>query len=574
MEAARTGPRMARCGGLLRVARHDGTPGTSGRSDPGPAGERLGDSLGDERGRGDAYRGPDRRSRWRLEELDGATPRVLKRSAAGLPFAVAPAVLAVARGATPAVAAELILLVSSLAAVGAGVASLVSWRILGKTYPAWRAVALLDLGVLSFVSNSLALLRVGGRPGFVALEQLTTGLLVAGVVIAGLRAEEVDAGLQPLRRLARALVCGMCLLGALNLLFAHRTLPGWMTEPSLLLGGRLALGGAFVAFGIVARRAPAARRGRWVPAVLVGFGLSYAAAAISLPSPGVWGLVAAVLRLVAVGVAVGSVGAELAAVVRSQDRYSVGLRHDLDALNATMVGERASVEERLHDLRNAVAALRSADAALRQYADRLDARTQSLLAHAVSAELGRLQALVERDQQLRVEPFRVVEALGPLLAAEESHGTDLRVELEDVAAVGDVEAFARVVQNLLVNARRYAPGAPVRVVVGRRVGRVEVRVEDGGPGVPPAERMAIFTRGTRGRASKDVAGSGLGLHVAVRLMEEMGGSLRLEDRAGEGDAEEPGACFVIELAEASEEAVADHDHPRFDRLEEHLGASA
>ena len=56
-------------------------------------------------------------------------------------------------------------------------------------------------------------------------------------------------------------------------------------------------------------------------------------------------------------------------------------------------------------------------------------------------------------------------------------------------------------------------------------------VADRGPGVTPAQRSALFERGTR---SAETGGAGLGLFVARRLMAEQGGALWFEPRPGGG----------------------------------------
>jgi signal transduction histidine kinase len=69
--------------------------------------------------------------------------------------------------------------------------------------------------------------------------------------------------------------------------------------------------------------------------------------------------------------------------------------------------------------------------------------------------------------------------------------------------------------------------------------RIELRVEDRGPGVRADIRRLIFERGWRGQ--DDVEGSGLGLYVAARLVRDQGGDLHVEERAGGG------ASFVMTL---------------------------
>lgn len=105
------------------------------------------------------------------------------------------------------------------------------------------------------------------------------------------------------------------------------------------------------------------------------------------------------------------------------------------------------------------------------------------------------------------------------------------------AATGRIE---RALDNLLRNAVRHA-GARGTVVVRVAVasGTVEVRVRDGGRGVLPEEREAIFLPGVRGAAARG-EGKGLGLAIAREIAEECGGTLTL-DPAG------PGACFRLRL---------------------------
>lgn len=81
------------------------------------------------------------------------------------------------------------------------------------------------------------------------------------------------------------------------------------------------------------------------------------------------------------------------------------------------------------------------------------------------------------------------------------------------------------VKNLLTNAARHAPGAPVHLGVERAGRRVRVVCRDHGPGIDPALAPHVFERGVRGAQSE---GSGLGLYGARMLMREQGGDLVLE----------------------------------------------
>ena len=116
---------------------------------------------------------------------------------------------------------------------------------------------------------------------------------------------------------------------------------------------------------------------------------------------------------------------------------------------------------------------------------------------------------------------------------------------------GDSARLERAIDNLMRNAVRHAGRAgTVTIRVTLVDGRAEVRVRDGGRGVPAADRDAIFLPGARGSAPQG-EGSGLGLAIAREIAEEHGGTLTL-DPAG------PGACFRLRLPLAAPSA----DDPR------------
>jgi len=96
-------------------------------------------------------------------------------------------------------------------------------------------------------------------------------------------------------------------------------------------------------------------------------------------------------------------------------------------------------------------------------------------------------------------------------------------------------------ENLLSSAIKYAPGMPVVVRVGRDGAWGALAVEDGGPGVPLADRARIFGRFERGRGASRVAGFGLGLWIVRAIGETHGGSVRVDGAPGRG------ATFTVRL---------------------------
>ena len=61
-----------------------------------------------------------------------------------------------------------------------------------------------------------------------------------------------------------------------------------------------------------------------------------------------------------------------------------------------------------------------------------------------------------------------------------------------------------------------------------------IDISDDGPGIPEDERGRIFERYFRGRSSSGNVGSGLGLALARRLVETLGGTLRLDTESRQG----------------------------------------
>jgi signal transduction histidine kinase len=82
-------------------------------------------------------------------------------------------------------------------------------------------------------------------------------------------------------------------------------------------------------------------------------------------------------------------------------------------------------------------------------------------------------------------------------------------------------------RNLLENAIRYAPDAPIRVTVKLASGLIDISVIDSGPGMTSFEREHAFDRFFRGAARGDITGSGLGLAIVKRIVERAGGSVIL-----------------------------------------------
>lgn len=118
-------------------------------------------------------------------------------------------------------------------------------------------------------------------------------------------------------------------------------------------------------------------------------------------------------------------------------------------------------------------------------------------------------------------------ALAPLAA---QRGTELELlSDEPLPLKGQPAALASLVRNLVDNALRHGPpGSRVQVWTGVVDGAPVLRVDDAGPGLPPAERQRVFDRFYR-RAGEGVSGSGLGLAIVDAVAQRHGANVTLLD---------------------------------------------
>jgi two-component system, OmpR family, sensor histidine kinase BaeS len=203
-----------------------------------------------------------------------------------------------------------------------------------------------------------------------------------------------------------------------------------------------------------------------------------------------------------------------------------------------------------HELRTPLSNLRGYLEALEDEVFTLDAATTAALRRQVDrmerlvADLSLLTQLEAGQVPVEVGRVDLDELIADSVAAFgarfDERGIALAVEGGDDGAVVEADATrtAQVLENLLSNALRHTPRGG-RVVVTRRPSGDTLRIEvrDTGPGVPEAQREAVFRRLVRGdpaRRSADGEGSGVGLTIAKELVTRQGGEIGVEAADGGG----------------------------------------
>jgi two-component system, OmpR family, osmolarity sensor histidine kinase EnvZ len=113
-----------------------------------------------------------------------------------------------------------------------------------------------------------------------------------------------------------------------------------------------------------------------------------------------------------------------------------------------------------------------------------------------------------------------------------------------LAVMGDPVALRRLFANVIDNALRYGTGAEVGLA--RRDDMIEVRIDDNGPGIPEAERQAVFEPFYRleQSRSRETGGSGLGLAIARQIVDAHGGAIAI------AASPQGGARIVVSLPAA------------------------
>lgn len=170
--------------------------------------------------------------------------------------------------------------------------------------------------------------------------------------------------------------------------------------------------------------------------------------------------------------------------------------------------------------------------------DQIDVAASHILAIVDDVlDLARVEAGAMPLNLDTVDAFEVVQASVELIAPVAARqSVTVECSGESSMAVADGRRLKQVVLNLLSNAVRFSPvDRPIEVMVAARGDEVTILVTDRGPGIPEALLERLFVPFDRlGAEAGREGGAGLGLVLARRLTEAMGGTLELASTVGVG----------------------------------------
>lgn len=245
--------------------------------------------------------------------------------------------------------------------------------------------------------------------------------------------------------------------------------------------------------------------------------------------------------------------------------YLARLRRDREcnALRQSDAMKTAVLHAVSHDFRSPLTAIRVATETLRGPL-RLSEADRAALVETIAVEGSRLERLVDNLldlSKLKAGAIWVQPEIWPveLLVAQaltqlDGQGARIEVALDsDVPPVlADAAHVERILVNLFENALKFSSPTDLVEISTRTARRVQIRVRDHGPGVPPEDRERIFAAFERANGARH--GSGLGLAIARGFAQANSGQIWVEP------APERGAIFVVALPAAEKQALGRRDH--------------
>ncbi len=221
-----------------------------------------------------------------------------------------------------------------------------------------------------------------------------------------------------------------------------------------------------------------------------------------------------------------------------------------------------------HELKTPITSIKAYAQALRRRLSRSGDEASARNLARIEAQVDKLSALISdllevpklESGQLVMRPERydfdamVRETVEALQVSSEGH--KLIVEgASGVTVYGDRERAGQVLTNLLTNAIKYSPGRDkVLVRLGRKGADAEACIQDFGAGIADEELPYIFDRFYRTGVAKKASapGMGLGLYISSQITAQMGGTIKVKSKVGEGST----FCLRL-LADKSNEQKAD-----------------
>jgi PAS domain S-box-containing protein len=183
----------------------------------------------------------------------------------------------------------------------------------------------------------------------------------------------------------------------------------------------------------------------------------------------------------------------------------------------------------------------------RRYVGQLDENADVYIGYVVDGVLRMQQLIDDLLAFARLGPsghgaepvdcqHAVQRCLDNLAVTIEQAGAEVVVAGVLPVVVGEKSRVVQVFQNLLANSLKFSGGRPPRIVVGaeRRAAEWVFSVADDGIGIDPQYADRVFSVFQRLHTREEYPGTGIGLAICKKIVEQMGGRIWFESRPGDG----------------------------------------
>lgn len=189
-----------------------------------------------------------------------------------------------------------------------------------------------------------------------------------------------------------------------------------------------------------------------------------------------------------------------------------------------------------HDIKTPIASIRAYSEALeanlgadyekrQQYAGTIIRKCDEVTALVNDLVLHSLSELEKLD--IKLEKLQVDKVIRDTVRDLEFENLVLSEPVHEAVIMGDARRVAQLLENLINNARKYAPGKRVTVFTEIKSQEYQIHVKDEGKGINPEDMPFIRQKFYRGDNVGDMPGSGLGLYIVDYIVKEMKGRLDL-----------------------------------------------
>lgn len=224
-------------------------------------------------------------------------------------------------------------------------------------------------------------------------------------------------------------------------------------------------------------------------------------------------------------------------------------------LNVHLFSQSDLIAEIMHELKTPLMAISAASELLSR--PEMPKEKHGELVGMIKKESGRLSKMT-RDfldfarlesgrLELAREILNIPQVIEEVISISQTQAAARQIEIElqlnsdlpsaasGTAVIGDADRLKQVLLNLVSNATKYnRENGHITIAASYQADEVQISVADTGPGIAPEDLAHLFERFYRIPGSERAEGSGLGLSVAQKIVEEHSGRIEVDSTVGEG----------------------------------------